>query len=81
MMVSYFLFFMLFDFKFYLDINMESPPALPALQGASRVTGGVFRGKTYGNVVNHANFLIWWLTLFPPQLIQSFHLKFLPMLN
>jgi len=55
-MVIYFLFFMLFDFKFYLDINMESPPALPALQGASRVTGGVFRGKAYGNVVNHADF-------------------------
>jgi hypothetical protein len=35
------------------DIDMDSPPDL---QGASRMTGGIFRGKAYGNVVNHADF-------------------------
>jgi hypothetical protein len=31
---------------------MESPPAM----GASRSTGGIFRGKAYGNTLNHADF-------------------------
>ena len=35
------------------DIDMDSPPDL---QGASRMTGGIFRGKAYGNVINHADF-------------------------
>jgi hypothetical protein len=40
-----------------LDIRMKSPPASPPrfeLGGASRVTGGIFRGRAYGNVFNHA---------------------------
>src|SRR6266540_64718 len=37
------------------DVDMGSPPA-PALQGASRMTGGIFRGKAYGNIANHADF-------------------------
>ena len=35
------------------DVDMGSPPAL---QGASCMTGGVFRGKAYENVANHADF-------------------------
>jgi len=35
------------------DIDMDSPPDL---QGASHMTGGIFRGKAYGNVINHADF-------------------------
>jgi len=31
---------------------MESPPP----QGSSRSTGGIFRGKAYGNTLNHADF-------------------------
>ena len=37
---------------------MNSPPASPPrieLSGASRVTGGIFRGRAYGNVFNHAD--------------------------
>ena len=33
---------------------MASPPR-HALQGASRMTGGVLRGRAYGNVFNHAD--------------------------
>ena len=41
-----------------LDVPMNSPPASPPrfdLGGASRVTGGVLRGRAYGNVFNHAD--------------------------
>ena len=41
-----------------LDVQMNSPPASPPrfdLGGASRVTGGIFRGRAYGNVYNHAD--------------------------
>ena len=37
---------------------MNSPPASPPqfdLAGASRVTGGILRGRAYGNVYNHAD--------------------------
>lgn len=38
---------------------MQSPPASPPqaidLQGASRVTGGILRGRAYGNVFNMAD--------------------------
>jgi hypothetical protein len=37
---------------------MNSPPASPPrfeLSGASRVTGGIIRGRAYGNVFNHAD--------------------------
>jgi hypothetical protein len=37
---------------------MASPPASPprnVLQGASRTTGGVLRGRALGNVFNHAD--------------------------
>lgn len=37
---------------------MNSPPASPPrfeLAGASRVTGGIIRGRAYGNVFNHAD--------------------------
>lgn len=35
---------------------MASPPSSPEnLQGASRTTGGVFRGRALGNVFNHAD--------------------------
>ena len=37
---------------------MNSPPASPPrfdLGGASRVTGGILRGRAYGNVYNHAD--------------------------
>jgi hypothetical protein len=37
---------------------MNSPPASPPrfeLGGASRVTGGILRGRAYGNVFNHAD--------------------------
>lgn len=36
------------------DIQMASPPQSPpqGLQGASRTTGGVFRGHAHGNVYN-----------------------------
>lgn len=41
-----------------LDVRMNSPPVSPPrfeLGGASRVTGGVLRGRAYGNVFNHAD--------------------------
>jgi hypothetical protein len=31
---------------------MESPPAM----GSSRSTGGILRGRAYGNTLNHADF-------------------------
>lgn len=37
---------------------MASPPVSPNrndLQGASRMTGGIFRGRAYGNVFNRAD--------------------------
>lgn len=35
---------------------MASPPNSPHnLQGASRTTGGIFRGRALGNVFNHAD--------------------------
>src|ERR1700679_1237244 len=40
------------------DVPMISPPVSPprdVLQGASRTTGGVLRGRAYGNVFNHAD--------------------------
>jgi hypothetical protein len=40
-------------FKLLLDIQMGNP--IP-LQGASRTTGGIFRGKALGNKLNHADF-------------------------
>jgi hypothetical protein len=40
-------------FKFSLDVEMESPISS---QGASRTTGGILRGKAYGNQLNHADF-------------------------
>ena len=41
-----------------LDIRMDSPPPLSQqeLQGASRTTGGIFRGRAYGNNPNIADF-------------------------
>lgn len=48
------------ELKLYkLDAHMNSPPASPPrfeLGGASRVTGGILRGRAYGNVYNHADF-------------------------
>jgi len=43
-----------------LDIHMQSPPRLNRspmidLQGASRVTGGILRGRAQGNVFNNAD--------------------------
>lgn len=41
-----------------VDVRMASPPVSPprhALQGASQMTGGVLRGRAYGNVFNHAD--------------------------
>lgn len=41
-----------------VDVHMVSPPVSPpriALQGASRMTGGILRGRAYGNVFNHAD--------------------------
>lgn len=37
----------------YLDVRMDSPPISP--QGASRMTGGVLRGRALGNVFNYAD--------------------------
>ncbi|KAG6904291.1 hypothetical protein DXG01_011149, partial [Tephrocybe rancida] len=39
------------------DVHMRSPPLSPSrdLQGASRTTGGIFRGRAHGNVFNHAD--------------------------
>ena len=44
--------------SYKLDVCMKSPPASPPcfdLGGASRVTGGILRGRAYGNVYNHAD--------------------------
>ena len=44
--------------SYKLDVRMNSPPASPPrfdLGGASRVTGGILRGRAYGNVYNHAD--------------------------
>ena len=39
------------------DITMKSPPTSPLnLHGASRISGGVFRGQAVGNVLNAADF-------------------------
>jgi hypothetical protein len=51
-----------------LDIHMQSPPVTPSrkheqpdsslavdLQGASRTTGGILRGRAQGNVFNNAD--------------------------
>jgi hypothetical protein len=41
-----------------IDVHMVSPPVSPPrdiLQGASRTTGGVLRGRALGNVFNHAD--------------------------
>ena len=48
----------LVNFFLVLDVHMVSPPVSPpriALQGASRMTGGVLRGRAYGNIFNHAD--------------------------
>jgi hypothetical protein len=45
-------------FFLVIDVRMASPPVSPprnALQGASRTTGGVLRGRAYGNVFNRAD--------------------------
>ncbi|KIL68997.1 hypothetical protein M378DRAFT_1058818 [Amanita muscaria Koide BX008] len=34
------------------DVVMASPPAIPPLEGSSRVTGGFARGRAIGNVLN-----------------------------
>ena len=34
---------------------MNSPPTSPPRFGASRATGGILRGRAYGNVFNHAD--------------------------
>ena len=41
----------------HLDIHMLSPPLSPTmdLQGASRITGGILRGRALGNVYNNAD--------------------------
>ena len=44
--------------SYELDVRMNSPPTSPSrfeLGGASRVTGGILRGRAYGNVFNHAD--------------------------
>jgi hypothetical protein len=44
--------------SYKLDVRMKSPPASPPRiesGGASRVTGGILRGRAYGNVYNHAD--------------------------
>ena len=41
-----------------LDVRMNSPPTSPPrfeLNGASQVTGGILRGRAYGNIFNHAD--------------------------
>jgi hypothetical protein len=38
-----------------LDIRMNSPPPASPPSGASRATGGILRGRAYGNVFNHAD--------------------------
>jgi hypothetical protein len=38
-----------------LDVQMNSPPTSPPRCGASRATGGILRGRAYGNVFNHAD--------------------------
>lgn len=42
--------------KYVLDVPMDSPPlSRSELQGASRTTGGIFRGRAYGNNPNMAD--------------------------
>ena len=38
------------------DISMHSPNSPPKLHGASRISGGVFRGQAVGNSLNAADF-------------------------
>lgn len=40
-----------------VDIHMTSPPMSPSrnLQGASRTSGGIIRGRAFGNVFNFAD--------------------------
>ena len=40
---------------FFLDIVMGSPHTPLCLEGSSRTTGGLSRGKAYGNVFNFAD--------------------------
>ena len=42
---------------YYLDVSMKSPPVSPRhnLQGSSRTTGGIIRGRALGNAYNHAD--------------------------
>ena len=40
----------------YIDIVMHSPPISPPKYGASRTTGGVFRGRAVGNILNAADY-------------------------
>ena len=35
---------------------MHSPPASPPMYGASRTTGGIFRGRAVGNAPNAADY-------------------------
>jgi hypothetical protein len=41
----------------FIDIKMASPPCSPShmLQGASRITGGILRGRALGNIFNFAD--------------------------
>src|SRR6266540_2623119 len=59
------------------DIDMDSPPDL---QGASRMTGGIFRGKPKEIVSINAHFLILQQMLCLPW-NPNYHSRFLPMLN
>ena len=52
-------------YQYIIDVHMESPPRHKAtarppspvfdLAGASRITGGIIRGRAQGNVFNHAD--------------------------
>jgi len=45
------------SFNKNLDAHMDSPPPSRfELQGASRTTGGIFRGRAHGNNLNQADF-------------------------
>jgi len=53
----YFTFTFLNSFNNILDVHMNSPPPSQfELQGSSRMTGGIFRGRAYGNNLNQADF-------------------------
>ena len=40
-----------------LDVHMNSPPSSRfESQGAFRITGGIFRGRAYGNNLNQTDF-------------------------